>query len=112
MVIDKTIYAQDANYLIKIWAKSICYLATSTSLLLPNGKCNSIIKFNIKNCKLYMKKLMYILSWPFALMATGWGAGVCINLLEGNFEKIPEGIGYTVIFGIAFSILYYASNQK
>ena len=57
-----------------------------------------------------MKKFMYFSSWPFGLMALGWGMGTVINLIEGNFDKIPEGIGYTVLFGFIFTILFQASE--
>jgi hypothetical protein len=45
-------------------------------------------------------------------MTLGWGFGAVINLLEGNFHKIPEGIGYTVLFGFIFTILFQASHRE
>lgn len=59
-----------------------------------------------------MKKLLYFMSWPFGLMALGWGMGIVVNLFEGNFHKIPEGIGYTVLFGFIFAILWRASDVE
>lgn len=58
-----------------------------------------------------MKKLFYVLAFPPALMAIGWGYGVLINLMEGNFAKIPEGVGYTVIYaGVSFALQHLSDK--
>lgn len=44
-------------------------------------------------------------------MAIGWGYGVLINLMEGNFAKIPEGVGYTVIYaGVSFALQHLSDK--
>lgn len=58
-----------------------------------------------------MSKLLHVLAFLPALMAIGWAYGVFINLFEGSFEKIPEGVGYTVIFaGVSYALQHLSDK--